>query len=187
MTEPSPNPSTSSPAEGPLYCYIHPDRETTLRCNKCNRPICIQDAILTPTGYRCPECVRGIQKRYDNAQSRDYVYGLLVAGVLSFAGSFIPSILGFFTLFVAPIIGVITVSAVQRINKHRRSRSLYLVVAGAAAVGSLPLLILQILSSLHLFTVIGLGGTGLLGLIWQGLYTFLITSTVYYRISGIQL
>ncbi len=179
------NPNTAPPA--PLYCYIHPNRETMLRCNKCNRPICGECAILTPTGYRCKECVRGQQKRFENAQSLDYVLGLIVAGALSLAGSFIPSILSFFTIFVAPIIGVIIVAVVQRVIKHRRSQSLFIIVAGAAAVGSFPLLILQILSFFHIALFPGFGVSGLLGLIWQGLYTFLITTTVYYRMTGIQL
>ncbi len=33
-----------------LYCYVHPNRPTSLRCNRCNRPICADCAILTPTG-----------------------------------------------------------------------------------------------------------------------------------------
>ena len=31
-----------------LYCYIHPNRPTSLRCNRCERPICAEDAVLTP-------------------------------------------------------------------------------------------------------------------------------------------
>jgi B-box zinc finger len=179
--------STNPEQPTTLYCANHPNRETMLRCNKCNKPICGECAVLTPTGYRCKDCVRGIQKRFDNAKSLDYILGLLVAGILSLAGSFIPTILGFFTIFVAPIIGVIIVAVVQRVNKHRRSQSLFLVIAGATAVGSLPLLIFQILQFFHVFTLGEIIGVGWLGLVWQGLYTFLITSTVYYRISGIQL
>jgi hypothetical protein len=180
------NENPNNPAT-PLYCYVHPNRETMLRCNKCNRPICGECAILTPTGYRCKECVRGQQKRFENAQSLDYVLGLVVAGVLSLAGSFIATVLSFFTIFLTPVIGVIIVAVVQRVIKHRRSQSLFIIVAGAAALGSLPLLILQILSFFHGGSLLGFGAIGLLGLIWQGLYTFLITSTVYYRMSGIQL
>jgi len=107
--------------------------------------------------------------------------------MLSLAGSFSASILSFFTIFIAPVIGVIIVAIVQRVIKHRRSQSLFLIVTGAAALGSLPLLTLQILSMFHGATFLGFGASGLLGLIWQGLYTFLITSTVYYRMTGIQL
>jgi hypothetical protein len=170
-----------------LYCANHPQRETMLRCNKCNKPICGECAILTPTGYRCRECVRGQQKRFENATSLDYVIGLVLAGALSLAGSFIPSILSFFTIFVAPILGVIIVAVVQRVIKHRRSQSLFFIVAGAAALGSLPLLLAQILFFFHIVTFFGFGASGWLGLIWQGLYTFLVTSTVYYRMTGIQI
>ena len=37
----------------PTYCANHPTVETTLRCNKCGKPICAKCAIRTPTGYRC--------------------------------------------------------------------------------------------------------------------------------------
>ena len=39
-----------------LTCTFHPNVETQLRCNRCNKPICIKCAKHTPTGYRCPEC-----------------------------------------------------------------------------------------------------------------------------------
>ena len=52
---------TESPNEK-MYCYNHPQRETVLRCNRCERPMCTSCAVLTPTGYRCKECVRGQQK-----------------------------------------------------------------------------------------------------------------------------
>ena len=34
------------------YCEKHPDREARLRCNRCNRLMCTQCAVRTPTGYR---------------------------------------------------------------------------------------------------------------------------------------
>jgi hypothetical protein len=176
---------TENPAP-PLYCVNHPQRETMLRCNRCERPICGECAVLTPTGYRCKDCVRGQQKRFDNAQSPDYIIGVLFALLLSFAGSFLPAILGFFTIFIAPIIGMISVSIVQRLVKHRRSQTLFLATAGAAAIGSLPLLVM---TGLNVFGAAHFGFLSFawLTLLWQGLYTFLITSTVFYRMSGIQL
>ena len=48
-------------------CANHPNRETMLRCNKCEKPICLQCAVLTEVGYRCKECVRGQQALYFNA------------------------------------------------------------------------------------------------------------------------
>lgn len=39
-------------------CYRHPDRPAPLRCTRCERPICLEDAIDAPVGYLCPECAR---------------------------------------------------------------------------------------------------------------------------------
>ncbi|MBI5877126.1 MAG: rhomboid family intramembrane serine protease [Chloroflexi bacterium] len=41
---------------GPLYCYRHPERETLLRCARCDRPICAECQVRHPVGIRCPEC-----------------------------------------------------------------------------------------------------------------------------------
>ena len=65
-----------------LYCYVHPNRETGLRCNRCERPICADCAVLTPTGYRCRECVREQKKVFDTAEWYDYLLGFVVAVVL---------------------------------------------------------------------------------------------------------
>ena len=33
-----------------LYCANHPTIATSLRCNRCNKPICHKCAVLTPVG-----------------------------------------------------------------------------------------------------------------------------------------
>jgi hypothetical protein len=176
----------TEPSYTKLVCYNHPDRETYLRCNRCNRPICTQCAVLTPTGYRCKECVRGQQKVFETAQSLDPVIGFVIAAVLAFIGSYSARIMGFFTVFLAPLIGLGITAAVRYAVKKRRSRALFLVATAGAVIGSLPFLVIGLIS---MFEFLGVGGgLGILGpLVWQALYTFLIASTVYYRLSGIQI
>ena len=41
-----------------MQCATHPDTETVLRCNKCEKPICHRCVIQTPVGGRCKECAR---------------------------------------------------------------------------------------------------------------------------------
>lgn len=176
------NDAQQESAEPIYYCYNHPQRETRLRCNRCNRPICSECAVLTPTGYRCKECIRGQQKTFDNAQWLDYPLGVATAGVLSFLGSYLAGFLWFFVLMAAPIVGVVIAEAVRWVIHRRRSRLLRQVTTVAVVVGSLPLLVVALLP---LFWG-GLSGS-IVTLLFRGAYTVLVTTSFYYRLTGIRL
>ena len=178
----------TEPQLAALVCANHPDRETYLRCNRCNKPICIDCAVLTPTGYRCRECVRGQQRTFETARNMDYVFAGGIALVLSFLGSFIVPVMQFFTIFVAPIVGMIAAEMIRRAVNRRRSRLLYQVAVAGAVVGALPLLASSVLSLVGVVAVRGVGGIAFfLPLVWQGVYIFLLASTLYYRLSGIRM
>ncbi len=170
-----------------LYCANHPQTETTLRCSRCNKPICARCAVLTPTGYKCKECVRGQQKAFETAEWIDYPVAFIVAGVLSYIGS-LSGVLGFFTILIAPIAGGLIAEAVRLLTRRHRSKNLFLLTAAAVLIGSLPRLLVYLAGVL--FSVSGAGPNGLglfLPLIWQAVFTFLATSTVYARMAGIQM
>lgn len=177
----------------PTYCANHPDRETSLRCKRCDKPICDKCAVLTPVGYVCKECTRAQQKVFENANWYDYPLAFVIAGVLSYLGSLAAGLMGFFTLFIAPMAGVIIAEAVRWVVRRRRSRLLFRLVAAGALLGSLPRILIMLLGMLLYSSSISEGGVGLWAgvslytIIWPLLYTFLVTSTVYYRISGIQI
>ena len=47
----------SIPATGVPVCYRHPDRESHIRCQRCNRPICPDCMRDAAVGFQCPSCV----------------------------------------------------------------------------------------------------------------------------------
>jgi hypothetical protein len=166
---------------GPTYCANHPNVETTLRCNRCGKPICARCAVRTPTGYRCKECVRGQQKVFVTAVWYDYLLGFVTAGILSFFASLLAALIsgiaGFFgwliIIVATPTAAVIIAEAVRFVT--RRHRSLFITVAAGVVLGALPAVAINLVA-LNIF-----------GMIFQGVYVFLAAPVVYARLSGIQL
>lgn len=171
-----------------LYCYNHPQTETSLRCNNCDKPICPKCAIKVQIGYRCPECVRGQQKKFETAMWYDYPVVFIAVGILTLIGSILISLIsrfffGIFTFFLTPVIGYGISEVTRFIISRRRAKSLFQLAAISSLIFSLPLLLISVLA---LFS----GGFSLgiiLSVVWQGFYTFTIPTTIYYRLRGIRL
>jgi hypothetical protein len=164
------------------YCANHPDVETGLRCNRCNKYICAKCAVRTPTGYRCQECIREQKKVFDTAQPQDYLLGFITAAALAFVGSLVIGFLGFFTLFLSPMVGMLIANIVQGVIRKRRSPALFTTLTAGVVIGGLATNIPTIFA-IFVYQHIALLGA----LLWPGIYVFLAASTFYARISGIQL
>ena len=98
--------------------------EIVLRCNRCNKPITPETAVLTPTGYRCKDCVRSQQKIFDTNKGLDVPVGLLISALIAFGGSWLAGRIGFLILFVAPGIGTLIANVVRWAVRKRRSQAL---------------------------------------------------------------
>lgn len=177
--ENTPNPATPTrePAE---------DDYIGLRCNKCNKPITPETAILTPTGYRCRECVRGQQKIFDTTNSVDLVIGFVVAVLIAFAGSWLASRLGFITLLLAPGVGLLISNAVRMLVKRRRSSALNTTVLVGTIVGCLPILLMLVLRLLASLSGVLPGLSAALPLIWQVFYSVVVPSSVLAQMRGLR-
>jgi len=177
------------------YCVNHPNTPTALRCNKCGRPVCIKCIVRTPVGYRCKDCVRGQQQIFETAVWSDYVIAVVVAAPLALLAGALVTSLAFFSIFLAPFVGMIIAELVRLGVRRRRGRYLGTVAAGAFLAGCVPLLLLPLLG-----TLLGLaGGAGFgaatafrgsllsagLSLIWIGVYMVLGAGALYARLQGI--
>ena len=164
---------TDTPAT--MYCANHPDVETTLRCNKCEKPICARCAVLTPTGYRCKECIRGQQKIFETATWVDYPLLFVVVAALAYIGSLLAYRIGFFVILLAPAAGAGIAELARLVTRRRRSKRLFILAAIAAVVGCLPIGAEFVLRF------------SLFGLIWHLAYAVLMTSALYTRLAGIRI
>jgi membrane associated rhomboid family serine protease len=61
--------------EQTLCCYRHPDRETGIRCTRCERPICPSCMVSASVGFQCPSCVSESNSSHHASQPRTVAGG----------------------------------------------------------------------------------------------------------------
>jgi len=158
-----------------LFCANHPQTPTSLRCNKCGKPICTKCAVRTPVGYRCKQCVSAQQQTFETAEWPDYVIAAVVAALLGGIAGFLVVQLVWYTIFLAPVAGGVVAEIVRAAVRRRRGKNLSLVAAGAFVMGCLPLILIMLI------------GRGAFGALWVLVYTFIGASTLYARLRGISI
>lgn len=142
---------THPPRSDTHFCTVHPDRETSLRCNKCERYMCVQCAVQTSVGYRCKDCVRGIQDKYFSASSADYVIVFTVCLVLGGIGAYVASRIGFWLIIIflgAPVGGAIAEIALRFTGRRRGRYSAQAGLAGLVLGALVPALIFWLQSGI---------------------------------------
>jgi hypothetical protein len=131
-----------------MFCYRHPTVETSLRCNRCDRPICPKCAKKSPVGFRCPDCVREQEDKYYSGYNSDYfiasIVTLPIAGGAATLGTVLLGAWGFiglmFAFVITPAVAGFIAEAVRWAVSKRRSRYLGHVVAGGMVIATLPVL-----------------------------------------------
>ncbi len=167
-----------------LHCANHPEIETRLRCNKCGKPICSKCAVRTPVGYRCRDCINQQQRvYYADFRSGHYLIAAAVALPLSLVAGWLVPRLGWYTIFLGPLIGGGIAEAARWAIQRRRGEYTWLVVCGCIVLGALPFLLLSLLSLLGI--ALGLGRYwvgGLMRLVWNGVYLVTAVGAAYARL-----
>jgi hypothetical protein len=176
-------------SDAPLFCANHPSRPTTLRCNRCGKPICARCAMHTPVGYRCRECVRGQQAAFETAKGRDLIMAVVIAGVAVGLSIGILRFIGLWGFLLAPFAGGGSAEVVRWAVGRRRSRTLLRLAVAGGVLGVLPYLWLPgMLLAAALASGSGdislLGGSAMGALFPIG-FGLLIITAMYARLRGI--
>ncbi|HEY5629587.1 MAG TPA: hypothetical protein VIR16_08760 [Candidatus Limnocylindrales bacterium] len=128
---------TDDAGDGRLFCYRHPDRETWVRCGRCDRPICTQCAMQGPVGFRCRECGRPVRDPMSSFTPTQLLGGLAV----SFGGGLLTALIanrfGFFALFVAFFAGGLIAQAITRVTGYKMGVVMDVLMYGGIVAGAL--------------------------------------------------
>jgi hypothetical protein len=123
--------------DGRLFCYRHPDRETWVRCGRCDQPICTKCAMQGPVGFRCKSC----GKLKNDPMTSFTSTQVLVAGLISIAGgaivAFIGGQLGFFTIIIGFFGGGMIADIVMRFTGYKRGPVMATLLLGGIGLGAL--------------------------------------------------
>ena len=119
-----------------MVCYRHPDRETLVRCGRCDQPICTKCAMQGPVGFRCRQC--GKPKRDALVSLRPTqlaaAIGLAVGGGALIA--YVGVALGWFMILVAFFGGGFIVEGIDRVVGIKRGPRMVAIVFGGILLGA---------------------------------------------------
>ena len=136
--------ATEDPEPAALRCYRHPDRETYVRCGRCDQPICSRCAMQGPVGFRCRQCGRPARDPLTTIPPAQLAIGFGVAAL----GGLVIGLLagfGFFGLLIAWFAGGVIADAVMRFVGFKRGPRMMAMLFGGIAVGALVGFIVQAL------------------------------------------
>ena len=120
-----------------FFCYRHPERETWLRCGRCDRPICTGCAMQGPVGSRCRQCGKLAFDPLTSFTTQQIVLGLAVALAAGAINGFLASRFGWIAIIVAFFAGGLIVEAVRRVAGYKTGPVMLAIVFGGIIVGTL--------------------------------------------------
>ena len=121
----------------PVYCLRHRDRETGLRCARCDDPICPECMVQAAVGHLCPSCVSWERNPIGQVTSSRLLLAVAAgmgAGILlAVAVTVLTQALGgFFSLIMWAVAGFLIGQVVHIAANRSRAPTLRYVAGGAA-------------------------------------------------------
>lgn len=120
-----------------LRCARHQQVETSLRCSRCDTPICPRCLVMTPVGARCPDCARSRPHPLLDVGPVAYVRAIAAALAVAVVGGIVLQItrpfasFGYFLLVMA--LAYVAGGVVSWATNRKTGRGLQ-IVAGASIV-----------------------------------------------------
>jgi hypothetical protein len=119
-----------------LRCYRHPDRETWVRCGRCDRPICPRCAMQGPVGFRCRDCGRPVHDPLTSFTPVQLVGGLLLSATAGTIAGLLSGRIGFFVILVAWFAGAFIADLVTRFVGYKHGPVMAVVLIGGILAGA---------------------------------------------------
>ena len=127
----------TAPTE-PVYCLRHRDRETGLRCARCNDPICPECMVQAAVGHLCPSCVSWERNPIGQVTSSQLLLAVAAGMGAGIVLAIVIAILsqrfgGFFSVMMWAVAGYLIGQVVHIAANRSRAPVLRYVAGGATA------------------------------------------------------
>jgi hypothetical protein len=123
--------------DGRMFCYRHPDRETWLRCGRCDQPICTKCSVMGPVGARCRVCGLRPNDGLSKFTPRQLVLGTGVTLAAGLALGYLGAQLGFFAIIGGFFVGGFAAELFNRVVGYKRGPVMLTMLFGGLIVGTL--------------------------------------------------
>ncbi len=119
-----------------LRCYRHPDRETWVRCGRCDQPICSRCAMQGPVGFRCRQCGRPARDPLTSMRPSQLAIAAATAVAGGLVVGLVTSRIGFFGLLIAWFGGGVIADAIMRFVGVKRGPIMAATLIGGIVAGA---------------------------------------------------
>ncbi len=116
-------------------CSYHPDVDTEMSCAECGKPICPKEMVLTPVGYKCPECARPKRSQYQFVKPRQFALALAAGAGFGVVSGLLLGAIHWGGFLLGILWGSLTAEVVRRASGGHRGGTVGAIAAGSIVLG----------------------------------------------------